>query len=71
VSGDLLKGRGQQDQYEASLVYQKRVAEVYRQLAENRPDWKIVKCVRGDQLRNRNEIHEEVMALAEPFLKVV
>ena len=47
------------DQYEKNVEYQKRVAEVYKQLAK-RKGWKIIPCTRNGEMRSPQEIHELV-----------
>jgi dTMP kinase len=47
------------DQHEKSVAYQKRVAEVYRQLAKQK-GWKLIPCTKNGKMRSPEEIHEMV-----------
>jgi dTMP kinase len=49
----------QKDQHEKSVAYQKRVAEVYLQLAKQR-GWKVIPCTKNGEMRPPEEIHEMV-----------
>ncbi|MCL5016289.1 MAG: thymidylate kinase [Patescibacteria group bacterium] len=64
VSSRLSGARGKQDQHEANIRYQEEVSNVYRELAKERLDWKIVECVREGRLRDPDDIHQEVVKLA-------
>ena len=68
ISGRLLRRRGDLDQYEASLAYQREVARVYTKLARTRRKWAAVRCAAGGKLRSPEEIHQDVLSLVLPLL---
>jgi dTMP kinase len=47
------------DQYEKNVVYQKRVAEVYKRLAKQK-GWRVIPCTKNGKMRSPQEIHELV-----------
>jgi dTMP kinase len=47
------------DQHEKSVAYQKRVAEVYKQLAKQK-GWRVIPCTKNGAMRSPEEIHEMV-----------
>lgn len=47
------------DQFEKSGSYQKKVAEVYRQLAKQK-NWRVIPCTVNGKMRSPEEIHEMV-----------
>ena len=51
------------DQHEADQDFQARVAEVYRQLCAKNPDWHLVNCMEGEQMRSREEIHSAILEI--------
>ncbi|HEV3244778.1 MAG TPA: thymidylate kinase [Candidatus Paceibacterota bacterium] len=53
-----LRGK-KKDQYEKNVGYQRRVAQVYLQLAK-RKGWRVVPCVKNGRLRSPEEVHELV-----------
>ena len=68
VSAQLSQSRANPDQHEADLDYQRRVVEVYQEMANAREDWVIVDCVREGKLRSPEEIHQDVLSLVLPLL---
>ena len=68
TSAKLSRDRSRQDQHEADLDYQKKVAEVYQEMADVRKDWVVVDCVREGKLRSPEEIHQDVLSLVLPLL---
>ncbi len=68
ISSQLSSSRGVQDQHEASLEYQERVAGVYCELAASRPNWKIVECVKSGTMRAPDDIHGEIVRIVSSFL---
>lgn len=59
--------KGDKDQYEADVEFQKRVVDTYLALSVNRPDWKIVKCTKEGVMRTPEDIHEEVLRTIDEY----
>jgi dTMP kinase len=57
------------DLQEADGSYLREVREVYRQLAVDQPDWKIVPCLQGDALRSIEDIGEEIFDIVQTARK--
>lgn len=68
VRGYMGKKKGAKDQLEANVAYQQRVADTYRKLAKNRPDWVVINCTKRGKLLYREEIHSTVLAAVEKVL---
>ncbi len=47
------------DQHEKSVAYQRKVAQIYGELAK-RKEWRIIPCVKNGTMRSPEEIHELV-----------
>jgi len=56
------------DQYEQDTEYLRQVAAQYRQLAAERPNWRIIECMDGETLLSPAVIHEKIMAILEQSL---
>lgn len=56
------------DLQEADADYLERVREVYLTLALNTPEWTTVSCLRDRVLRSIDEIHQEILGIAEHWL---
>jgi len=76
VSSELVKnkdaraylGGKEKDQHEADLDFQYAVANVYRELARTRKDWRIVECVRDGRMRKQEDVHGEVWRLVRQHI---
>lgn len=47
------------DQHEKNVAYQKKVAQIYRELTK-RKEWRVIPCTRNGVMRSPQEIHELV-----------
>jgi len=57
-----LKKKGKRDLVDVDVEYQKKVVEVYKQMAKETNHWLVVKCVDSKgRLLSRKEIHERVV----------
>ncbi|MDR3570802.1 MAG: dTMP kinase [Candidatus Pacebacteria bacterium] len=54
------------DQHEKDVAYQKRVANLYHELAK-RKEWRVVPCTKGAAMRSPEEIHELVWKALPPM----
>ena len=57
------------DLQEADGNYLAQVREVYRQLAVDQPDWKIVPCLKGETLRTIDDISDEIFEMVQSIRK--
>ncbi len=53
-------GAGKHDQTETNKEHQTQAADIYRLLAQSRPDWHIVQCMENGILASREAIHSKV-----------
>jgi dTMP kinase len=51
------------DIHEANLEYQKRVREIYLQLANALPSWHVISCIDGTGSRTSRDIHDEIRGI--------
>ena len=58
------------DIHEKDKGYLLEVQKLYIQLAE-KEKWTIINCMNGDQLRSKEEIHEEIMKYAHELLEKI
>ena len=58
------------DQHEADAGYQKEVAKVYKELAKERPGWRIISCVRNGKTLTPEAIHKQVLAVVKKHLNL-
>lgn len=56
-------GEGERDQVEEDRQYLERSHETARWLADHENNWHFVKCMEGENLRSREDIHEEVVKI--------
>lgn len=70
ISSQLSSAQGKYDQHEADRSYQKRVREVYRMLARERDDWRMIDCAKNGQLRSKEEIHENIFLTIDHIFSI-
>jgi len=56
------------DVAESNPTHQETTAMIADELAESRPDWRVLECMRDGQLRSREDIHEELYTIVKDFL---
>ena len=62
------KGEKTADLAEKDKEHQERVASCVEWLATIRPNWSTIQCSAGDDLRSREDIHEELFSILKPLL---
>jgi dTMP kinase len=59
------------DQFERRVDYQKKVADMYLHLAHSNDNWQVIDCLNSKKkLKNRQEIHREILQIVEKKLKI-
>ena len=57
------------DIYENKIEFQKKVRQMYLDIAEREKNWKIINCVdENSKIRNAEDIHNEIMKKIKQFL---
>ena len=64
VAQKLMRGRVK-DIHEQDSSYQARVANIFKELAEKRPNWIVVSNVEDSKLRDLKEIHLEIVKILD------
>src|SRR5262249_25960606 len=59
------------DLQEADPGYLERVRDVYLELAQDDPQWRLIECCDGDRLRSVDEIGEELFVVVQSQLQGV
>jgi len=60
VSRTNMAGREELDGHEENQNYQQEVLRSYESLAKDSDKWTIIDCTKNGEMRNREEIHEEI-----------
>ena len=56
------------DQHEEDLRYQEVVRGTYRMLAQERPEWRTIQCMKGSALRSPQDIRQEIFELVQEIV---
>jgi dTMP kinase len=57
-----LKGE-RRDIHEDNLTYQQEAGKMYMKMVKDEEGWVAVNCVNGEEMRSREEIHQEIVAI--------
>lgn len=63
ISEKLLRGKAEKDMVEKDSEYLKNAQETYLFLAKYFPHWATIDCFQNGQVRNREDIHEEILQI--------
>lgn len=53
----------QVDIHEKSLEHEQKAAQIYSELSQNEPNWVVVDCMKNGQMKNPEEIHQEIIKI--------
>ena len=59
---------GQVDIHEDDIKHLEEAAKIYLELANAEPNWKVVECMEGGQMKDKEAIHKLVVEILKPFL---
>lgn len=61
---------GLKDVHEQSLTHLETAGKIYLDLAKEEPNWYILDCMTGSQMKSREDIHKELLQILEGKLNV-